>query len=151
MEERILAVFPIDIHGFFYDFYDMYFTDRRILANSVGRGNFPRAQGKSILFAGLLGLLEYGVLRPLAEQKDHVPLSDPEQILKAHKKNFAWDYRNDIKSIRFKNKTGWATGGRVMEVKLSQGKHRLCVFREEHFDDLRSLLLELAGDKVVHE
>jgi hypothetical protein len=71
MEEKILGVFPIDIRGpAVFDFYDMYFTDRRIIANTVGHGLYARARGKISTLLSYGGILDYGIIRPLTEQKD---------------------------------------------------------------------------------
>ena len=150
MQERILGVFPIDVRGWVYDFYDMYFTDKRIIANLVGHGGYARARGKIGTLFSWGGVLEYGIIRPLAKRKEKGPFLDAEQILKVDKNNFAWDYQNDIRSIKFRKKTGlW--GPPAMVVRLVQGKEKLCVFRKEHFDNLKSLLQEVIGEKLVPE
>ncbi len=147
-EERILGVFPIDIGGLYITFYDMYFTNKRIVANFVGHGGHPRTAGKLSTFLLGGGLLEYGVVRPLlAKHEGKEAFLDAEQILRADEKNFAWDYQNDIESIKFK-RHGLA-GPPVMDVKLASGGKKRCFLKKENAEDLKSLLREVAGDKLV--
>lgn len=149
MEEKLLGVFPIDIYAtMLYDFYDMYFTDRRVVANAVGRGLYPRAIGNLVVLV-MGGLLDYGIIRPLlAKHQDKTRLPDMEQVLKAHKGNFEWDYQKDIQSVKLRKKTGlW--GPPAIVVGLSQGKEKICVFRKQDLAGLTSLLREVVGEKLV--
>lgn len=144
-----MGIFPIDVRGLaVYDHYDMYFTDKRIVANLVGRGLYERARGKisTLLSAG--GVLEYGIIRPLAKREQKGHFLDVDQILKAGEKNFSWDYQIDIESIKLKKKTGlW--GPPAMVVRLVQGKEKFCVFRKEDLDVLRSLLRDVVAEKLA--
>ncbi|MBA7503110.1 hypothetical protein ES706_01717 [subsurface metagenome] len=36
-----------------------------------------------------------------------------------------------------------------MMIRLAQGEKKFCVFRKEHFEDLKSLLQKVAGEKLV--
>ncbi|MBA7503109.1 hypothetical protein ES706_01716 [subsurface metagenome] len=104
--EITLRVFPIDVRGIWiYHYYDMYFTNKRIVANAVGQGENARATTMATSVFPLPVLLER-----MYEKKG--PFSDAEQILKADKKNFAWDY----KAILFRlNLRGKPAGGEALQ------------------------------------
>jgi len=149
MDEKIVGVFPIDIRGaWLCCFYDMYFTNKRIVAHFVGRGLYSRATSKFLIPIVMGGLLDLLVIRPLMKNDQVGPFSDAEQILKADRRNFTWNYQTDIRSIELKaHLTGFSPPGMV--IVLKQGKEEKCFIRKRDFNDIRSLLQELADDKLI--
>ncbi|MFC1926848.1 hypothetical protein ACFLWV_03765, partial [Chloroflexota bacterium] len=78
MEEKIRGVFPIDVGGtFFSHYWDMYFTDKRIVTNFVGRGVFPRSTNKIMIPIG--GWVDWFIIRPLLKSGKQNPSSDMDQ------------------------------------------------------------------------
>lgn len=158
MEESILGTFPMDVSGPRYglvDFCDVYFTNRRLIANVVDRGIWPRSFGKLRFFGsffilipmiGFWTVMEYIVLRSMTRRHTRGPFADVEQIVKADKRNVALAY-GDTGEIELKEKSGlW--GPPQVRVKLAQGKQYRLQFKKQYFNDVRGLLQSAAGTKL---
>lgn len=155
IEEKVLGVFPIDQsigQGLWFNFYDMYITDKRILGQFVGSGIFTRPPAKiNLLFLPIflcLLVLEFFVIRPLTARKSSVASDNLEQIPKADKNNFVWNYATDFKSIRVKARTGLIGPPRI-EIELTNGARKKFIYQKKYRDDIESVLRATAGNRIL--
>lgn len=158
MEETVRGVFPVDVGGmsqWLIHYYEMCFTEKRILAYPVGKGGFPRAFSKKRIFLGGwldFGIIDYLLIRPLTGRKNKKPLDgsllEIENAVKGDGNGFIWTYQTDIESIRFREHVGWG-GPPGMEVRLAGNGKKIGVFRREYLNELKSILREVAGDKIL--
>jgi hypothetical protein len=150
MNESIKGVFPIDVGGlsqWLMHYYDMYFTDRRIVANFTGRGIMARSTNKILIPIG--GWIDWFIVRPMYKREKQEQSSDLENILKSDEHNFTWDYQKDIKSIEFKKHIGGLAAPPGMVITPIQGKSKTCVCRHKDFDSVKSILVEVSGEKII--
>lgn len=87
-EERILGILPVDLKRFLgsgFDFYNLYFTNKRIVAGKTGSGLVSRYLGKGIAFA-TFGVVGLAMRKAMHEDKSKYKDMSLEQVLDADKK-----------------------------------------------------------------
>jgi hypothetical protein len=92
----------------------------------------------------------------VAEQdKSNYSGMTPDEILRTDQANFALDYRDDIKSVKFKKPMWWDWyGGGFqrwpgMVIRPTSGKKKTFSVSKEYSKELKALLQRLAGDKLA--
>lgn len=149
--EKILAVYPMDVTGRGgIKCYDVFFTNRRLIGSYVeSRLFFSRFRGLGCILWGYY-LVDSAIVAPLTRRRGDRPTTDPEQILKSHKNNFAWRYQEDIKAIVFKRK-GIVGAEPYIEFGFLNGKPAVVSYKREKRLEIIKLLRELAPGKVSVE
>lgn len=147
--EKILGVYPMDLRGGLARCYDVYFTNQRLVASYIESRMFPRFWGHGCILWGWY-LLDYTIVAPLTRRRGEMPSADPEQILKADKRNFTWHFQDDIRAIEFKRKTG-AVGPPHIEIELINGKRNILFHKKEQRNELIKLFQEVVPNKVTVE
>jgi hypothetical protein len=147
--EKILGVYPMDLRGGLTRCYDVYFTNQRIIASYLESRMLTRFWGHGCLLWSYY-LLDYIVVAPLTRRRGEKPTADPEQILQADNRNFAWSFQDDIKAVRFKRKTG-AVGPPHIEIELTGGQRNVLFHTKESRNELIKLIQEIVPDKVTVE
>jgi hypothetical protein len=92
-------------------------------------------------------LFDYLVTIPLTKRRGLRPPTDPEQILRSDKRNFAWNYQ-DLKTIEFTRKRGtW--GQFLANVEFLDGKRQIVCYDRKHGSELSRLTQEVMPGKVI--
>ncbi len=145
--EKILGVFPVELSGrYLIRCYDAYFTNQRLIGSYVQSRTWTRHYGGFLFWS--YRLFDYIITVPLTKRKGVKPPTDPERILKSDKRNFAWNYQQDIKAIEFKRKRGtW--GQYLISVELMNGKQRIVCYDRKHGSELSKLMEEVMPGKVT--
>jgi hypothetical protein len=148
--ETIVGVHPLDLRGTWaFTCYDVYFTNKRLIASFLENRSMSRFWGHKVLMAGY-NIADAAIIAPLTRRPDEISAMNAEEILKADKRNFAWDYEKDIKVIKSKRKTG-LVGPPHIDIELTNGKHNVFIQDRERRSELTELLHKVVGNKVIVE
>lgn len=131
-EEKLLYILPkTQVRPGFSDF-DLYITDKRIVAAKVG----------TILKSVILDDLKTAADRKKLESLNL------DEILNARDKNFEWNISNDIESIKIKKHMGITRLTLILN-RTSGLKKKYLVFDNSHYEIVRMLLWEIAPNKIT--
>jgi hypothetical protein len=148
--ETIVGVHPLDLRGGWgWTCFDVYFTNKRMIASFLENRSISRFWGHSVLMVQYK-ILDAAVVAPLTKRADGVSSADPEEIFKADKRNLSWDYDKDIATIKAKVRTG-LVGPPHIEVKLNNGKKYVLTQDRERRQELIDLLRKVVGNKLTVE
>lgn len=150
--EKIMGVYQLELGTrTLQKLFDAYFTNQRLIGSYVeGREFFPKfrgAPGCITIIAWPFYLADYVIFTPLTKRKGERPSADPEQILKADKRNFAWNY-TDIKAIEF-TKKNIVWGQYYIQVELLNGKPQIIGYDRKQHNELLKLFQEVMPGKVI--
>jgi len=152
VEEKILGVIPRARETGFMKAYDVVITDRRIIWESrAGKSKRIKKEVKG----GFLKRLS--AARHMYDEAIYQSL-DPNEILREHEKNFAYDYK-DIKAIKLKGVKepsilvgggdDWCEAESKLIIETASGKKRTFLFNQRHFDKAKNMLQQVAGNKLT--
>ena len=148
--EKIIVIYPMDLRGGgLIQCFDVYFTNQRLVTNYLESRLYSRYWGNGCILFGYY-LLDSTIIAPLTRHKVKITTENPSQILKVDKRNFSWSFRDDIKSIQFKTKTG-VVGPPHIEIELMDGKRNVLFHKRENRNELIKLFQQLAPEKVKVE
>lgn len=145
--EKILGVYSLELGDWkCTSCFDTYLTDHRLIANYRESRMVTRFYG-GFFFWGWR-LFDYLITVPLTKQKGTPTSADTEQILKANKRNFAWDYQKDINAIEFKRKRGtW--GQFLFEVELKNGGKQIISYDRKQGFEISKIMQEVMPGKIM--
>jgi hypothetical protein len=114
--------------------YDLVVTNKRIIGGKVG------SSGLAFLAGGAIGY----ALSKSSQDKEKYKEMNPEEVLKAHKKNFAWRFDTDIESITLKD----GMIDKKIIVRLTSHKKKILLMKKAAFENAKELLQQVAKDKI---
>ncbi len=119
--------------------YNLFITNMRIIGGKVG------ASGLAGIAGGSIG---YAISRVTIDKNKYANMN-PDEILYADKKNFAWDINYDIVSLEVKK---GLTASKI-KVQLSPtlgNKKKNIFFSNQYFDWVNDVLRKTAGHKLIN-
>ena len=114
--------------------YDLVVTNKRIIGGKVG------SSGLAFLAGGAIGY----ALSKSGQDKEKYKDMDPEEVLKAHNKNFAWQLDTDIESFTLKD----GMIDKKIIVRLTSHKKKILLMKKDAFEHAKELLQQVAKDKI---
>lgn len=138
MTEKIIGkVNGLNLPGITDHYYNLLFTDRRIIGESVG-GN-----GAAFLVGGVIGAAIANAYHK--DKSDKMNLQDPDEILSRNKKNFSIEHTN-VDNIILKKKN--------MTIILDQrqetvGKKAKFYFSKKQKSEIESILMQSLQSKTT--
>lgn len=158
--EKIIGVYQLELGALalpLQKLFDAYFTNQRLVGSYIeGRAFTAKFRGlptrgcSGCLFGWALWplhLADYLIIIPFTKRKGERLSTDPEQILKADKRNFAWNYK-DIKAIEF-TKKNIVWGQYYIKIELLNGKPQIFGYDRKHGKELSKLMGEVMPGKVT--
>lgn len=114
--------------------YDLVVTNKRIIGGKVG------SSGLAFLAGGAIG---YALSKSRQDQEKYKDMN-PEEVLKAHEKNFAWRFDTDIESFTLKD----GMIDKKIIVRLTSHKKKILLMKKDAFEYAKELLQQVAKDKI---
>jgi len=138
MDEEIIGkIHGLDLPGLTDNYYNLLFTDRRIVGEKIG-GN-----AAAFLIGGAIGAsIANAHHRKKSQDMNEM---DPEEILSKHKKNFSIIY-DDVEKVKLKKKKFKLY---LVERKSIVGKKPVFYFKKKQYEDVSSILMKSLADKIV--
>lgn len=115
--------------------YDLVITNKRIIGGKVG------SSGLAFLAGGAVG---YALSRSIQEKEKYNDMN-PEEVLNAHKKNFAWSFDTDVESIKLKD----GIVDKKVIVRLKPHKKKIILMKKESFEIAKALFQQVAKEKII--